>query len=113
MKKTYQIEHLDCFWSMTVEVDDEHPKYAAALKEMVEFWMDWEGALGNEGGNYLFAFLRNLAAETVLNSGFNVEYWASSREGWYPLDGSYGIKIISIEKLDWRREDFAIEEIKL
>jgi hypothetical protein len=31
-------------------------------------------------------------------------------EGWYPMDGSCGIKIVSVSEMEFNQDDFEIKE---
>lgn len=81
----------------TVEIDEE--KAAEAIKEMVEFWASAQDDLREEKGDYTRAWLRRLGRHIVR------EYEPPRRdeEGWHPLDGSHGIKLVSWEA--WEADD--------
>jgi hypothetical protein len=34
-------------------------------------------------------------------------------EGWLPMDGSCGIKIVSVSEMEFNQDDFEISEIKI
>ena len=93
----------DSFWEMEVEVDLNHPELPKALEEMVMFWTRGEERLEFAGGDYLKAFLGQLAEWSYRcvvgrNYGLNglLDYYADL-EGYCPMDGSYGIKILQVE----------------
>jgi len=87
-----------------VSIEDSD-KARAAIKEMVEFWGWWEEALANSEGDYTRCWLRQLAT-FLLYEGHIPE---ANREGWYPLDGSYGIKVYGFSCL---RFDNSLVEIE-
>ena len=100
--KTHKIEY-DGLTLATVEIDEE--KAADPIKEMVEFWASGEDDLATEDGDYTRAWLLRLGR-------FIVRQNAPPRdgdEGWYPLDGTHGIKLVSWDT--WEADDdlFSIE----
>jgi hypothetical protein len=100
------------WWQATVDI--EFPTAEPAIKEMVEFWTDWEMHLARCGG-YTKAFLemlgRELASVSVdMRLPSALKYFREC-EGWYPMDGSKGIKIVSFDEWDWERDWFDIKEI--
>lgn len=113
--KKYLIEHVDLIWSCEVEIDEE--KAAPAIKEMVEFWLGWENELNKVNGDYTLAFLKMLGRELLYvviaeRSGETCTEYFKSLEGWYPLDGSHGIKIVSCEDYAFDRFEFNALEVK-
>jgi hypothetical protein len=112
--KKFKLSHLWAMWEAEVEIDEK--KAAPAIKEMVEFWTGWEGRLEDNNGNYLETFLIQFAREIFIfqaehsyNLGGVIEAFAS-REGWAKMDGSQGIKILSVDSLDFDYSDFSFEE---
>ena len=73
-----------------VEIRDSEAS-RAAIKEMVQFWSGWQQALHLARGDYTDCWLRKLARFIVI-SGFE----PCNEEGWYPLDGSKDIKLLSL-----------------
>lgn len=84
---TYEITHQENLVAR-VEIDDSETA-RAAIKEMVEFWAWWQTALAKDGGDYTRCWLRKLA-QYILHNGQPPR----DEEGWYPLDGSKGIKLL-------------------
>lgn len=71
------------------EVDiEDTPAVASYIKEMVEFWSDWESDLEYNDGDYTVTFLKSLAMFMLRNSRI-----PKDDEGWVPFDGSCGITI--------------------
>ena len=82
----YQIEYQYCHF-VTVEITD--PKTALfCMKEMVEFWSNWESRLQDNDGDIKITWLKQLGAFILRNGEI-----PKDEEGWYPLDGTKGIKI--------------------
>jgi hypothetical protein len=83
-----------------VVIDEE--KAAPFIKEMVEFWANYGERLTAAKGSYTKAWLMMLGRFILRNSKP-----PKDEEGWYPLDGSYGIKL---EKWDtWEPDPDEIE----
>lgn len=85
--QTYKIEY-DNMPLATVEIDES--KAAEPIKEMVEFWMNWETNVEEHDGDYTRSWLKNLAMFILRN-----QRPPKDDEGWAPMDGSYGITIKS------------------
>jgi hypothetical protein len=83
---------------------------------MVEFWMGWEFRLKMNDGNYVKTFLQQLAVgaiQTQMINSYNVrgvvrEY--DSKEGWYPMNGDYGITIIDVGYYKLESSNFEIND---
>ena len=98
----YTIEH------QGIEVAEveitEAKKAREPIKEMVEFWAMWETALAKAGGDYTRAWLTQLAHH-ILHSGHPPR---RDDEGWVPLDGSHGIKLLSWDRWEFDPSDTVI-----
>jgi hypothetical protein len=94
--RTHSIEY-EGITLATVEIDGE--KAAEPIKEMVEFSTSGEDDLAAENGDYTRAWLRRLGR-------FILRQHAPPRsddEGWFPLDGTHGIDLVSWEA--WEEDD--------
>ena len=98
--KTYEIEY-EMLPLATVELDAETA--AGPIKEMVEFWSDWEKRLAANGGDYIKAWLKQLGMFILRN---HCRPNDKNDEGWYPLDGSHGIKLV--DWTPWEPDEDAI-----
>jgi hypothetical protein len=130
MVKKYQVTYFPNDWSCTIELDEQHPivhlsqpgqmkTCLDAMRVMVEFWTDWEYRLDMNDGDLTKTFLQQLAREIVYivteDSMAGVETIIrefNNREGWCPMDGSFGIKITSADNFDIPHDQFEIEEVK-
>ncbi len=89
-----------------VEIDEE--KAEKPIKQMVEFWSNWERPLEENEGDYTKTWLKSLAlfilerGRIPSGDGWNID------EGWCKLDGTFGIKV-----LYWSRFDFDEEQIDI
>lgn len=100
--KTYTVE----FWGFDLARVEIDPVSAAEpIREMVRFWSGHDGRLEEAGGDYTRAWLIQLG-EFVLTH----HRVPRDDEGWAPLDGSCGIKLLSWERFEHDREDFEIRE---
>jgi hypothetical protein len=97
----YEIKHDDQIIAR-VEIDDSETA-RTSIKEMVEFWAFWKTALAKDGGDYARCFLRKLA-HYMLASGMIPR----GEEGWYPLDGSRGIKVLKFWPFEFDPEQTSI-----
>lgn len=86
-----------------VEVSDTDVA-RGAIKEMVEFWMGWEMELDRDGGDYTRCFLRRLT-NYILTFGEPPQ----ETEGWYPLDGSWGIKVLESSPWEFDTDQISID----
>lgn len=127
MIKKYKIMHFDTHWDCEVEINpefiiedlsepDQPYTTMKAMEEMVKFWMGWEGRLDSNDGDIIKTFLQSLGREIqyiLYEHEYNVigvinEF--KEREGWFDMDGRYGIKILSTDDLSISHEEFHIEE---
>lgn len=127
--KKYAIMHEPTWGRVVVEVDlefeyevsasGEKYKTEQAIKDMVDFWTGSEERLGDNDGDYLNTFLKQLCEHVMrmlATSNWN-EYGVidamMDEEGWCPMDGSCGIKIVSVSEMEFNQDDFEILEIKI
>lgn len=83
-----------------VEVDITDSAVAGPnIIAMVRFWSGWEERLAN-APNYEVAFCRQLALFLLENNRMPGE----DDEGWYPLDGSHGIKAHSFYRHEFNED---------
>lgn len=115
MKKTFLLTYEQIsWWDCKILIDFNHPNIQEKIKAMVQFWIGWESRLDDEDGDYTKAFLRQIAREIYIISfdGWNKEgviQQFEEREGWYSMDGSNGIEILSVTSVGVEY-DFDIEE---
>jgi hypothetical protein len=90
--ETHEIEY-ELMPLATVEVDESIA--APTIKEMVEFWMDWEKRLAANGGDYTKTWLKSLGM-FILQNHRPPSRPPHDDEGWVRLDGKFGIRLV-----DW------------
>ena len=107
---------LDYDWSCLVEIDEEKAK--KPIKEMIEFWWGWKNRLKIYDGNYTKLFLLQLGAQIfqmVCEDGLNLhsilEQFNNGIEGWYEMNGKYGIRIVDVDNIIVEYDDFSIEQV--
>lgn len=125
--KIYKIGSYELYWWALIKIDFDHTfeydgkiiKTADGIKEMVEFWAEWQWRLKDNHNDYTLVFLKQLAAEIineVATNGYNLQGILAhfrSAEGWLPMDGSAGITITEIDHFSWSDSlDFDIEEVE-
>jgi hypothetical protein len=105
MKTTYFV----CYngaWDATVEVDDSAE---GVMREMLLFWSGGQALIDEHEGDITRAFLQLLVLSMLPLSMHYLEPWRvlQEGEGWYPLDGSYGIEVLSCG--EWTFDDAEID----
>lgn len=117
--KKYTLSYAPIDWWCVIEIAEEVDgvKTIDRIKEMVEFWSEWESLLSDNNGDYTSAFLKQLARQAYMIASSNqyntygvVEEF-NDMEGWCKMDGSCGIKILSTDDVDVSYGDFEIESI--
>lgn len=99
-KYTVQFEFIDLF---TVEIDPE--KAAQPIKEMVRFWSCYKENLEANDGDYTATWLKQLG-RFILNRRRPPQ---DGDEGWYPLNGSHGIQLLSWDEWEPDSDGLTIE----
>lgn len=117
--KTYEIDY-DLKASVTIEINHDIVS-EADLHELNNFWTNANWRVKRDGG-VLNAVLKMLAREIMyiqFTAGYTIDGlikqfdWDSGngQEGWPPMDGSHGIKIIDTEDLELDTDDMSIKKI--
>lgn len=118
-KNTYVVTYDPLYWSCTIAIEDEvnGKSTLEAIKQMVEFWTDWEQLLEDNSGDYTKAFLQQLARQAFLicagnnYNTFGVVEEFKDMEGWCVMDGSCGITIVSTDDYEALHSDFSISKL--
>lgn len=118
MKKTYRLTYGDSLAEIDVEVDYDVVNENDVLNQINNFWSDAQARLDDADHTdwpVLHAVLRMLCVR-LLESGiiFNDAVGHFNRgnvEGWPPLDGSAGIKVLHMCDFEFEPEDVGILEI--
>jgi hypothetical protein len=128
MVKQFKVTYFPNDWACTIEIDenyviphlsnDELAITKRAIVTMVEFWTGWEDRLDRNDGDYVKTFVQQLAREIVYITSEDrmagtqtIIKEFENREGWCLMDGSYGIKILSIDDFDLDYDQFEVEEV--
>lgn len=125
MTKFYEVSHADFDITVKVAIDDieisgngQLATTADVIKAMVEFWTDWEFLLEMCDGDYTQAFLKQLANETlriVCEHNCSVKGVIDqfkNREGWAPMNGTFGIEIMEVDYSEPDDTEFTVKEVK-
>jgi Protein of unknown function (DUF2528) len=115
-KKRYMVSYNHNF-DMVVEID--HAVMTDELLHSIDdFWSDAECRLDAESGDITKTVLKFLAAEAFRLTistwdAIRVFDWNSGggQEGWPSMDGSAGIKIVSIDQVTFDADDLSVHEI--
>jgi hypothetical protein len=75
------------------------------IKEMVEFWMDWEWSLKENFGDYTKTWLKMLT-KFILQR----RRCPNNDEGWCELDGTHGIKLLHSYEYEFDDDNIEITE---
>lgn len=125
-KKRYTVSLSANYTEVVIDIDEDFvidpiKQYTTknAIKDMVEFWSDWETDLEYQDGDYIKLFLKNLARQcfmlgfsTTLNEK-GIAQEIESQEGWCLLDGSKGIWIVNIDDCRFDNDDMEVAEIEI
>lgn len=109
--KTYTLDYDDKA-EVIVEVDHDILN-DELLHEINNFWFDAEHRLAACNGNILKVVLRLLATaairEEITSRGGVSSFVDGEMEGWPPLDGTFGIRLIKVEELTFEDSDINIK----
>tara|TARA_R110002072_G_scaffold299355_1_gene474683 strand:+ start:379 stop:744 length:366 start_codon:yes stop_codon:yes gene_type:complete len=102
------------WWEMLVEINP-CDKTLAGMKEQLLFWTGGEGCIDAEDGDIESAFLKMLAAEILpLSQEYNlrgINNYFNEAEGWLPVDGTFGVKVIDLSAWEFMRHEMDVDEI--
>ena len=112
MKKRYTITY---DWSFDMVVTIDHDVLTdEKLHEINNFWSGAEDRLRRDKGNVLHAVLRMLALRAFVTTVTDLapeDMWrVNPPEGWPPLDGSYGIQLLSLDYFELDGDEITIKE---
>lgn len=111
--KTYIVCYND-YYVFAWEIDLNNSKATESIKQSVEFWTGWEHRLELNDGDYITTFFKQITIEVIRESfanNYNKKGVISAigrREGYPPIDGSQGIKLIRCDNFDIEDKDLVI-----
>lgn len=122
MVKKYLVEH-DTGAGMVVEIDHTIMT-GEKLHELNNFWSCAKDRLAEEGGNILNTVLKDLlkqvlqvqfegglSTEGVINAfDWDYPHGNGGQEGYPKLDGSWGIKLLSVAGVEFLSCDISVKE---
>lgn len=124
--KKFKLEYSLDRWECWIEIDEDavievrggnSMTLKEAMKSMILFWSGGSDRLDANDGDITKTFLQQLAREIyyiIVQHKFNllgvVEEF-QNREGWWPMDGTHGIRITYIDDVYIDHADFKMEEL--
>jgi len=127
MSKIYKLTFTPLMWDCKVQVDadmiieklstPEKPCTALdVMREQIVFFISGKYHLRRNNGDVVKTFLQMLGAEIALvvttervNLLGVIDYF-KDREGWFDIDGSYGVKLLYTEDIEFDHEAIEVEE---
>ena len=102
------------WWDAVVEIT-ESEETTNIMREQLLFWMGGQRMIDDADGDVEEAYLKMLAVELINSS---MDYTLSGvlkdfeeKEGWATLDGTFGVKLISVNEWKFDEDEFFFEEI--
>ena len=100
------------WWEAVFEID-RSDKTIETMKDQILFWMSGEDRIEKEGGDIEKAYLKMVSQEMIDETmRFNLKgilSYFEDAEGYAPLNGEYGVKLISVDNWKFDEDDFFIE----
>ena len=111
-KKTINFEH----WEAVVEVNNSL-ETKESMKEQLLFFMGGQRLIDGAEGDIEEAYLKSLGGQLIrLSMDYNlygVLEEIDEMEGWLPVRGKYGVKLISVDPWDFDESFFDIKDEQL
>lgn len=110
---------LDYDWKADIVIEIDHDIATESIfHELNDFWGDSEDRVDDEGSAFegvmkmLGGVILALTVEYNYNTRGIVSLFSGKhgQEGWPPMDGEYGIKIVSVDSFCFDSSDFTLEE---
>lgn len=104
------------WWEAVIEIKDDE-KTTENMKEQLLFFMGGQTAIDDEGGDIIKAYLKHMAPILIKESiawkkeGVIRQITDSVYEGLLPIDGSFGITLLSIDNWEFNDDDFDFTKI--
>lgn len=117
MKKTYKLTF--DWWDATIEIDQDE-KTLDNIKSQLSFFTGGQRIIDNaeNAEEIIEAYLRQIARSLVIESmdwklaGVIDKIADDMHEGFLPIDGSFGVKLISIDNWEFSEDDFWVGEVE-
>ena len=113
MIKTFELKY--DWWEAVLQIDDT-PKAREAMQEQLLFWTGGEDLIDDAENDIVQAYIWQTAPiiiDTSMrknNTGIINEF--KEMEGFLPLDGGCGVKLIESECWEFGHEEFQIRELR-
>jgi hypothetical protein len=122
--KTYTIAYGPTWWECQVQIDHdflidvagEQWTIEKVMHEMIVFWSGGPGRIKENTGDITKTFLQQLAAEIQqiqVENNYTLEGVIeefTNHEGWWPMDGSAGIKILDVDDFEFSFSEYEVLE---
>jgi hypothetical protein len=116
MKKKFKLTF--DWWEAVVEIE-QNEKTIGHIKDQLSFFTGGQRTIDNAENNeeIIEAYLRQIARSLVVESmdwkleGVIDQIADDMYEGFLPIDGSFGVKLVSIDNWEFSEEDFDIKEM--
>lgn len=110
--KQYQI--VFDWWDALLEISDDQETEEAIKKQLLSF-SDGEKLLNSENGDVIQAYLKQMSTQLITASIdctlSGVVKLFQDKDGFVPLDGSKGLKLLSIDNWVFHLSGFEFEEV--
>lgn len=110
--KQYQI--VFDWWDALLEISDNQ-ETKEAIKKQLLFFSDGQKLLDAENGDVIQAYLKQMSTQFITASidctQSGVMKLFQDKDGFVPIDGSKGVKLLSIDNWVFHLSDFEFEEV--
>lgn len=110
--KQYQI--VFDWWDALIEINDNQETREAIKRQLLSF-SDGQQLIDAEGGDIIQAYLKQMSTQLITASIdctlSGVVKLYQQKDGFIPLDGSKGVKLLSIDNWVFHLSDFVFEEV--
>ncbi len=101
------------WWEAILEIDGSKDTIRV-MEDQLLFWMGGQERIDDEDGDIVRAYLKMLCTKLLLLSmDWNIDginHALKESEGWALLDGSFGVKLVSVDRWELSEGDFFIEK---
>jgi hypothetical protein len=113
MIKNYHIKF--DWWEASIQIDDS-PATIEAMKEQLLFWTGGQTLIDDYDGDVTHAYIRQTAPIIIdlsrNKNTYGIIHELKNMEGFLPIDGSIGIKLVESESWEFAYDDFEVQELK-
>lgn len=123
-KQIFDVEYGPSWWECRIEIDpdfetgNEHlPTTIDAIENSVDFFDGSKDDLAQFDGDYIKTYAMQLARELCImqvQQGLILEALIDdfkNKEGWFPIDGSWGVRVLNADDFTFSSGEFMVEEV--